>query len=82
MSTPGVAWRWRGEARWQRAYGSTEREAALHLASLASSSCPVPGAYRAGTRRVTQLSESLWLLPTGAAIETRAAKIAQPFEDA
>lgn len=58
---------------WQKTCGSTAEAAAQHIASLVGSVCPVPGKYRAGTRKARRLSDEQWIMPTGAVIVVREA---------
>lgn len=62
-----------GEGRFRRVSGATEQAAADHVASLVASSCPVPGAYRAGSARAVRVGPGSWRMPTGASIEIRRA---------
>lgn len=72
-----VQYRWQlfsteGWAEWRTTVGSTEREAADHVARLVGASCPVPGAYRDGTQGARPTREPHeWIMPTGARIQTR-----------
>ena len=63
--------RFDGEVAWRRIDASSEHEAAHHMVRLVASTCPVPGAYRAGAEPARLLSPHRWLMPTGAIVVTR-----------
>lgn len=56
---------------WANTVGETEQAAADHIARLVGSTCPVPGAYKAGSAPARKIGDGLYAMPTGAVIEVR-----------